>query len=562
MTLRFNAHLGEYVLYSDDEAAARACGLTLSKTARGPNGEKAWYPAAHDDGRTAVDNPYAVLRFYREADPAARARLKPYWEDYRASWATDCDQDYPAPDGKSFLPYQRAGIAYCLRKGSAIIGDEPGLGKTIQAIGLANALGMRRVLVICPATIRLNWRREILAWSSKPGVVPQVIGTGRDHLNPRADFVVTSYDLTRKPATHEALCKLHWDMIVADEGHYLKSMEAQRTRALFGGGQLGSRFRNRYLAQSADRIVTLTGTPLPNRPRESYMLARGCNWEAIDWLGKDAFEYRFNPSARYGDHTVEKTGRIPELQARLRCNLMVRRHKSTVLKDLPDKRYELSYLAENGAIRDVLARERLLDFDPAQLFASDYRIDGQVSTVRREMGEAKVPRVIEHLRYLLDIVELPKVVVFSHHRSVMDALHEALHRYGLVAIRGGMTTLRKQAAVDAFVGDPDVRVISCQLDAAGFGVDGLQQVCDHVVFAEPGWWPGVNEQAVDRLHRIGQHQNVVAQFLIVEGSLDERVLKAVLIKAKDIHETLDRPLDDSPAALAARPAEGRVARGP
>lgn len=552
MTLRFNAHLGEYVLYSDDEAAARACGLTLSRTARGPNGEKAWYPAAHDDGRTAVDNPYAVLRFYREADPAARARLKPYWEDYQASWATDCDREFPAPSGKSFLPYQRAGIAYCLRKGNAIIGDEPGLGKTVQAIGLANALGARRTLVICPATIRLNWRREILAWSSKPGVVPQVIETGWDHVNPRADYVVTSYELARKPATHEALCKLHWDMIVADEGHYLKSMEALRTRALFGGGQLGSRFRNRHLAQSADRIVTLTGTPLPNRPRESYMLARGCNWEAIDWLGKDAFEYRFNPSARYGDHTVEKTGRIPELQARLRCNLMVRRHKADVLKDLPDKRYEMTYVAENGAIRDVLARERLLDFDPAQLFNSDYRIDGQVSTVRREMGEAKVPRVIEHLRYLLDIVELPKAVVFSHHRSVMDALHEALHRYGVVAVRGGMTTAAKQASVDAFVADPAVRIFSGQLDASGFGVDGLQRVCTHAVFAEPAWTPGVNEQAVDRLHRIGQHDNVVAQFLIVEGSLDERVLSAVLDKARTIHETLDNRLDrDPPAALAA-----------
>ena len=155
------------------------------------------------------------------------------------------------------------------------------------------------------------------------------------------------------------------------------------------------------------------------------------------------------------------------------------------------------------------------------------------------MGEAKVPRIIEHMKYVLDILEIPKIVLFTHHRSVMDQILEALDGYGIVPHRGGMNTNAKQASVDAFVDEVGKRIFSGQLDASGFGVDGLQKVASRVVFGEPAWTPGTNEQALDRCHRIGQHDNVLGQFLIVDGSMDEMVLKAVLGKSKIIHETLD-----------------------
>jgi SWI/SNF-related matrix-associated actin-dependent regulator 1 of chromatin subfamily A len=156
------------------------------------------------------------------------------------------------------------------------------------------------------------------------------------------------------------------------------------------------------------------------------------------------------------------------------------------------------------------------------------------------------------MKMLLDIEEIPKVVLFCHHRSVMDALNEQLKDYGVVMVRGGIGPKRQQNAIDQFVENPAIRVFMGQLDAAGFGIDGLQGVCSRAVIAEPAWTPGTNEQAIDRLHRIGQHENVIATFLVVEGSLDEYVLASVLDKAQIIHSSLDRSLvGDITADLAA-----------
>jgi len=220
---------------------------------------------------------------------------------------------------------------------------------------------------------------------------------------------------------------------------------------------------------------------------------------------------------------------------------MIRRLKKDVIKELPDKQYEFAYIEPNGAIAEVIRKERMLDFDPIRdLKNPGAPIWGMISTIRREMGEAKMPRAIEHLKYLLDIEEVDKVVVFSHHRSVMDGIKRALEDYGIVEWRGGMSDGAKEHSKEQFQTNPNVRVFSGQLEAAGFGLDGLQNVASRVVFVEPAWVPGTNDQAVDRLHRIGQQFPVIAQFLVVEGSLDERVLGTVLDKAFTINEVLDQ----------------------
>lgn len=532
--LRFNPHTQEFFVQSDDADKAKRIGMTLATKVRGQDGERIWFTDSH----------YAALSYFEAADDRARQELEPLWSDYQMSWADHYDGDFPLSDyckrmGYDYEPYQKAGIAYGLYKGNVLIGDEPGLGKTIQAIGIANASGAKKVLVICPGNIRIQWRREIQRWSVIDAVSTTIIDTSKQWPDTRKNYVVVSYELARNPYIHEVLCEQRWDMIVLDEAHYLKTREAQRTRAVFGGGERVP-FNKRWLSMKTDRIVGLTGTPLPNRPRECYTLARNMAWESIDWLSEDNFKHRFNPSGVVGNgHTLEMRGRLPELRARLRCNFMIRRLKSQVLKQMPPKRYEMAYIESNGAIARALERERMLDFDIADLVDPRGKIDGAISTVRREMGEAKIPRIIEHMEYLLDILEMPKVVLFLHHRSVMDAVGDGLAKYGVAQLRGGMSLEKKQAGVDRFMEDPDCKLWIGQTDAAGVGVDGLQRVCQHAVFGEPAWTPGANEQAVDRLHRKGQLGSVRAQFLIVEGSLDERVLAAVLEKTETIHQSLD-----------------------
>ncbi len=546
--LRFNEKTGSFLLYTDDNEAAEAAGLTLSTSIRGPKGEKVYFTADHR--KNPQFNPYAALEFFDQADDMARAKLLPLIRDYKESWADDYSTDFPCPDGKEFLPYQRAGIQYALSKTHCIIGDEPGLGKTIQAIGIANAMDARKILVVCPASIRLNWRREIHEWSTIPRVATHPVYTGSKKVDTSSNYVIVSYDLLRNEKIHKTLRAVNWDLGIFDEGHYLKTPDAKRTRAIFGGGAKPKpnvagvtpySFFDNGLCKNIKKMVAMTGTPLPNRPREAYTLARGLNWEAIDYLSYDAFFNRFNPSAvMYTGHTVEVKGRLPELNARLRCNLMVRRLKKDVLPQLPDKRYEMTYIEPNGAIRDVLAREALIDFDPKALFNSDFTLDGTpISTLRREMGEAMVPRVVEYINYMMDVVEHTKLIVYTHHRSVIGALIEALAKHNPAVHQGGMSTLAKENAKRDFIQNSDCRIFLGQLDTME-GVDGLQHICSDVVFAEPAWTPGRNEQCVDRAHRIGQHDNVVAHFLLVEGSFNEKVLNVVLGKAGDIHESLDR----------------------
>jgi SWI/SNF-related matrix-associated actin-dependent regulator 1 of chromatin subfamily A len=537
--LTFNQRDQSFVLTTTDVDRAVKTGLTKSTRARGAKGESVFYTASYS--KQPEYNPYAVLQYHEDADQKALEKLKPFLTDYQRSWYTDADIDIPAPAGFGYLPYQKAGISYALDKSDVLIGDEPGLGKTIQAIGYANAIEAERVLVICPASIRLNWDREIRNWSTIPYVHPYPVLRSKQGVHPSANYVVISYDLARADGIFEALMKERWDLAVIDEAHYLKSTDAQRTQAVFGAGAASfSRYAEEWIADRCDRVMGLTGTPLPNRPRECYTIAKALCWESIDYMSFDDFCYRFNPMVRNGFTTVEEKGRLPELQARLRTNFMIRRLKKDVLKDLPDKRYEFTYIEENGAIREVLAKERMLDFDMDDLKNPFAEIWGQISTLRREMGEAKVTRVVEHMRYLFEVVELEKIVLFAHHRTVMDALAEKLSKYNPVQVRGGVSPLKKAEAVRSFIEDKKTRLFIGQLDSAGVGIDGLQSVASHVVFAEPAWTPGANEQAVDRCHRIGQHDNVVAQFLITEGSLDERVLGAVLDKTQTVHAALDQ----------------------
>jgi len=309
--LRHNENTGAFLLYTNDMEAAEAAGLTLSTSIRGPKGEKVFFTA--NQQQQPDFNPYAVLGFYDEADADARARLDPLIGDYRASWADNSSLDIPVPDRinprtkepYSYLPYQKAGIEYCLGKDHSVIGDEPGLGKTIQAIGLANAMDARKVLVVTPASIRLNWRREIHDWSTLHRVKTYPILKGSDGVSPHSNYTIVSYDLLRNKSIHAALRAQPWDLGIFDEGHYLKTPDAQRTRAIFGGGMRPPpgeyNFFENGLMKNIDRMVAMTGTPLPNRPREAYTLARGMNWESIDYLSQDAFYSRFNPPKLMGE---------------------------------------------------------------------------------------------------------------------------------------------------------------------------------------------------------------------------------------------------------------------
>lgn len=481
--------------------------------------------------RVPVDNPYAVLPLMQFADDEASARLLDLWLDYELSFATESQYDPPCPPGHAYLPYQKAGIWRAVKLKRILIGDEPGLGKTVQGIGTFNAVPeARSALVICPASLRLQWEREWHEWCIKEkGASTQVfLGTKGQATG---DVVFVSYEGVRNPDLREQLLARKWDLLILDEAHKLKDVGAKQTQAVLGTT------KEPGIASRAERIVALTGTPLPNRPNECFALVRILNHAAIDKMSAKRFKeyYDVSVKAKNGaEFTV--TGHLHELQARLRAHVMVRRSKASVLKDLPDKRYALAYVESTTAIQKVLEAERLLDIDPDDMENLPIEMEGHIARVRKEMGIAKAPLVIDHLRNLFD-GGTEKVVCFAFHTEVVRLLEEAFPHAAVVS--GKTRMVDREAEKTRFQTDPKCKLFIGQLTAAGTGIDGLQNVCSHAVFAEASWTPGENEQCGDRIHRFGQKLGVLLQFLVAAGSLDERILKKCIEKLRTTNKALD-----------------------
>jgi len=495
--------------------------------------------------------PYAAVAFWEYADPRARAQLLSIQNEITASRAKESLAHIKVPLDQELSPFQKAGVEYALRRKNTLIGDVPGLGKTMQAVAIANEMDAKRVLVVCPANIRLQWARKIREWTTMPWPYTiHVTTNGKNGVHPNAAWNIISYDLARSPALGWALAQGWYDLLILDEAHYLKTIDAARTRAIFGrNDDTVTDFA--AIASRCASVVALTGTPLPNRPREAYTLLRGLNFDAIDWMSEDTFRERFNPSKRIevegadGEtkfYIDERSGRHGELQARLRANIMVRREKhgpDGVLPQLKLPAYELIQIEPNGDVKRALQAESMLDIDPETLQGKDITSFGAISTVRRMMGIAMAPLVADYVSMLIDGGE-EKIVLFGWHTQVLDIWEKELKRYGAVRIDGSVSASGKQRLVDQFRKDVGTRLCFGNLQSMGTGTDGLQDVCQRAVFGEADWTPGNNQQAVDRLDRMGQDGQVQADFLVAPNSFAERILASALRKLQTTTKALDR----------------------
>jgi len=439
----------------------------------------------------------------------------------------------PCPDGMEWYAFQATGVWYMFYKMQSgrrhlLLADEQGLGKTPQAIGLANLIGAKKLLVICPASLRINWVREINAWHMhNPGVVPLLTKQDKPH---KSVSIVTSYALAGSVKEYEP------DLIIIDEAHYLKNHNAARTQLLLGNVEKGWP----GLVDKAPS-VWLTGTPTPNgRPSELWPMFYRCAPDAISSMRRWPFIKRFCRFIPDDTEDVRVTGAKNEVElfVRLRgSGLMLRRLKKDVLKDLPPKRYKMVVFPVDSSTRVVIERERA--FNAVEIVAHGGTTVGSVlPEIRREMGVAKAPACVNYISDML-ANGVDKVVVFAHHLEVVGILAEGLRDFGVEVIVGSTPLAKRQAAVDAFQNDPARRVFIGN-EAAEEGWT-LTKSAD-VVLVEPEWVPGKNAQRVDRLHRIGQLRSVLAHLLVVEGSLDAYILSAAARKTVDCERVLDDPL--------------------
>ena len=511
-----------------------------------------------------TDDPKRAATLAEYCDDSARAAIESHTKAVKdaveASRAVDADVDIPAPDGLAYLPFQKAGIVYASNREVTIVGDEMGLGKTIQALGIVNAdPTVKSVLVICPASLRMNWQREAERWL----VRPMSIGIA-NHEFPTTDLVIINYDILRKH--RETLRSRVWDLLVVDECHYLKNPKTIRTIEV-----LGKWHRDPQLALSpipAKRRLYLTGTPIVNRPIELWPILHSTG--RPEWRNWKTYVERFcdGEQTRWG-WDVKGASNLGELQEILRSTIMVRRLKKDVLTDLPAKRRQVIELPANGALDVVRSenaawrqREAVLealqtavelakasedqaDYEAAvQALREGYMVAfTEMSALRHETARAKVPYVVEHVLEAVD--SSGKVVLFGHHKDVLHAINDGLREGGIepVLLTGDMTAVERQESVDRFQTDDDVKVFIGTIGAAGVGI--TLTAASHVVFAELDWVPGNMSQAEDRCHRIGQSESVLVQHLVLEDSLDARIAKTIVEK----QDVIDRALDKASSAI-------------
>lgn len=477
------------------------------------------------------------------------------------SRAADSQLDIPLSEtvrkrGFDFFPYQKAGVEFALKRPATLIGDEMGLGKTMQALGLINAdPSIKNVLVICPASLKLNWQREAKLWLSRPIEVSLANGSFA-----KGGLVIVNYEMVAKYRAQ--IDSVHWDLLVVDECHYIKNPKAQRTTAILGKWHQDE--NKRIEAIKAKRRMFLTGTPVLNRPNELWTLVH-----ALDpfGLGKSWLGFHTRYCAAYKDRwgwQTDGASNLDELQAKLRSSIMIRRLKADVLPDLPPMRRQIIAMEPAtpdaiAAVRDeqqaVQAIEEKLDqlrsdveklsVDEAseeykaaagQLAKARAYAFEETQRVRHRVALAKVPQVIDYLRDALESTD--KLIVFTYHHDMTDAIVAALSdEVGVVKFDGRDSLPERDEAMQAFQNDKAVRLFVGSIGAAREGL--TLTAASTVIFCELDWTPGNLAQAEARAHRIGQKDSVLVQHLVLDGSIDARMTEIIVSKMDTIKAVVD-----------------------
>jgi SWI/SNF-related matrix-associated actin-dependent regulator of chromatin subfamily A-like protein 1 len=477
--------------------------------------------------RWATANWYVASKAPGETPQLIRSKL----EKIASSAAT---KPHGVVQDSKLMPFQQAGVEEIRTRQNILLADEQGLGKTAQVISYLNSAQLppkNRILIICPASLKLNWVREFLKFGTAGNYYIKVLSNGKDKIQGKSivtgtphNVVVVNYDLLKSKFILDQLKDWKPSIIVCDEAHYVKNAKTSRAKNTAG------------LIKGAAKTIFITGTPVLNRPIELHNLLKMISVETMaPFEDYRRYAYRFCAAheGRWG-FDVSGSSNEAELNARLRATCMIRRMKADVLPQLPDKTIQLLPFEQDKHTKKIVEREYRFTFDDLTKHPERGAI-GDIAKLRHELALAKLPTSISTISDLLDSVN--KVVVFAHHRDVMDGLMEGLAQFNPVNLSGGMAADKKQKAVDDFQTKPEVRAFIGQIQAAGVGI--TLTASSNVEFVETSWVPGEIDQAIDRCHRIGQKSNVTARFHVVEDSLDETMLKSIFDKKKNINKILE-----------------------
>lgn len=446
------------------------------------------------------------------------------------------DEVLPSKLGSSLMEFQWHGVHFALKRGGrCLIGDDMGLGKTIQAIAIARVyMDDWPLLIVCPSSLRLNWKEEIIRWlGDDVGESDvQVFMTGKDASKRLRKVNITSYDIVRKIPAH-SLEKCQF--VIADESHYLKSITAQRTKVVTP------------LVKRARRALLLSGTPALSRPVELFSQVNAIAPCLFPSYNEYVVRY-CNARQTYWGFDVTGSSHLDELHTLLTGTILIRRKKDDVLTQLPEKVRQVTWVETKPSIMKQVARKQV-EFEDAKAAASDASTPEEaaalstcVKGIQNELyaltADAKLESVLEFCR---DTAESGgKFIVFAHHTKMIDALDQYVTsklKLGLIRIDGATPQADRQALCKKFQSDSNnCRVALLSITAAGVGLTLTKATV--VLFAELYWNPGSLLQAEDRAHRIGQRNSILVSYLLAKKTLDESMWKTIRRKLTVVGQSL------------------------
>ena len=477
-------------------------------------------------GARAVTRDWLAAYAFRDrAEPDLRTKLekmKAAELDVMApSWAMDATITVPAPPGKTYRPYQLAGIAYAMQRHSTLIADVPRLGKSMQALGVCN-LTPGRVVIVCPAVAKPQWAQYCRDWLvSSPRV--QVVQGHSDVLT--GDVLIINWEILDSYA--EELAQRKVAVVVFDECRAMAKERSKRTRAA--------------LRISAVRRLFLDGTPINTRPFDLWPVVQACDPKGLG-ARRDDFAMRYCDARRIpGEWNPDGASNMEELQRRMRAAFMVRREKTDVIDDITTTR-QMVWLPDTEL-------QRLLDQERTALTAGDDRPLTEIleawadearpetealATAREALGMAKLPYVFEYVDHLLTSVQ--KVIIFAYHRAVTTAI--AAHYSDSAVIIGGLTPAQREAARIRFQTDPNCRVFVGNITACNSAIS--LAAADDVVYGELSWIPTEMEQSEERPWLPEKKNPLTMHWLMFENSMDGAMHTILTRRIDDIHKALDR----------------------
>jgi len=432
-------------------------------------------------------------------------------------------------------PFQKDGVLWIeSREGRGLIGDEMGLGKTVQALAwLAIHPELRPAVVVCPASVKLNWVSEIHKWMKKPEKITVLRGQRPGAV--QGDIIIVNYTIVankytvakdmagRKRATEvkgtgwvDYIKELKPQVIVIDEGHMIKNPKAFRAKSV------------RKLCRRVKHVLPLTGTPIENGPYEFYNM--------INLLDRNMFSF-WGYVQRYCKAKMDYFGRwdysgashMDELNKKLK-KIMIRRLKKDVARELPEKTKTIVPIETFGTMARYHEAVQLLLMPGLDKAERKERAEA----VKRSVWKVKKKMSIQWISDFLESGE--KLIVYAWNKEVIKDLMTAFKKVAVKLDGSVSTDAKRQAAVQKFMRDPGTRLLVANYKV----VIGLTlTAASNTAWVQYPWTPGVMDQADDRVHRIGQRKPVNNWYLVAEGTLETDLLELIDKKRQVLSQVLD-----------------------